>query len=36
MFKAALFVIVISWKNPDAPQQKNGYRKCGSFYTMEY
>jgi hypothetical protein len=24
-------------KNQDVPQQKNGYRKCGTFiYTMEY
>jgi hypothetical protein len=24
-------------KNPDVPQQRNGYRKCGTFiYTMEY
>jgi hypothetical protein len=23
-------------KNPHVPKQKNGYRKCGSFYTLEY
>jgi hypothetical protein len=28
MFIAALFIIARSWK--DAPQQRNGYRKCGS------
>ena len=33
MFIAALFIIARSWKNPDAPQQWNGYKKCG---TMEY
>jgi hypothetical protein len=26
-----LFIIARSWKNPDAPQQRNGYRKCGTF-----
>jgi hypothetical protein len=31
MFIAALFIIDRSWKNPDAPQQRNGYRKCGTF-----
>jgi hypothetical protein len=31
MFIAALFIIARSWKNPDAPQQRNGYRKCGTF-----
>jgi hypothetical protein len=31
MFIAALFVIARSWKEPDAPQQRNGYRKCGTF-----
>jgi hypothetical protein len=29
MFIAALFIIVRSWK--DAPQQRNGYKKCGTF-----
>jgi hypothetical protein len=29
MFIAALFVI--AGKNPNAPQQRNGYRKCGTF-----
>jgi hypothetical protein len=28
MFIAALFIIARSWK---APQQRNGYRKCGTF-----
>jgi hypothetical protein len=28
MFIAALFII---GKNPDDPQQRNGYRKCGTF-----
>jgi hypothetical protein len=32
MFIAALFIIAIkAGKNPDAPQQRNGYRKCGTF-----
>jgi hypothetical protein len=35
MFIAALFIIARGWKeagkNPDVPQQKNGYRKCGTF-----
>ena len=31
MFIAALFIIARSWKDPDAPQQRNGYRKCGTF-----
>jgi hypothetical protein len=31
MFIAALFIIARSWKNPDVPQQRNGYRKCGTF-----
>jgi hypothetical protein len=31
MFIAALFIIARSWKNLDAPQQRNGYRKCGTF-----
>ena len=30
MFIAALFIIEAG-KNPDAPQQRNGYRKCGTF-----
>jgi hypothetical protein len=29
MFIAALFII--TRKNPDVPQQRNGYRKCGTF-----
>jgi hypothetical protein len=31
MFIAALFIIARSWKNPDAPQQRSGYKKCGTF-----
>jgi hypothetical protein len=31
MFIAALFTIARAGKNPDAPQQKNGYRKCDTF-----
>jgi hypothetical protein len=31
MFIAALFIIARRWKNPDAPQHRNGYRKCGTF-----
>jgi hypothetical protein len=30
MFIAALFIIEAR-KSPDAPQQRNGYRKCGTF-----
>jgi hypothetical protein len=30
MFMAALFIIE-DGKNPDVPQQRNGYRKCGTF-----
>jgi hypothetical protein len=36
MFIAALFIIAMesfynsSGKNPDAPQQRNGYKKCGT------
>jgi Ulp1 family protease len=30
MFIAALFIIEPG-NNPDVPQQKNGYRKCGIF-----
>jgi hypothetical protein len=30
MFIAALFIITRSWKEPDVPQKKNGYRKCGT------
>jgi len=29
MFIAALFIIARAGKNPDALQQRNGYRKCG-------
>jgi hypothetical protein len=31
MFIAALFIIAEFGKNPDAPQQRNGCRKCGTF-----
>jgi hypothetical protein len=31
MFIAALFIIAKAGKNPDAPQQRNGYRKYGTF-----
>jgi hypothetical protein len=31
MFIAALFIIARAGKNPDVPQQKNGYRKCTIF-----
>jgi hypothetical protein len=31
MFIAALFIIARAEKNPDVPQQRNGYRKCGTF-----
>jgi hypothetical protein len=31
MFIAALFIIPEARKNPDVPQQRNGYRKCGTF-----
>ena len=31
MFIAALFIIARAGKNPDVPQQKNGYRKYGTF-----
>jgi hypothetical protein len=31
VFIAALFVIARAGNNPDAPQEKNVYRKCGSF-----
>ena len=31
MFIASLFIIARAGKNPDAPQQRNGYRKYGVF-----
>jgi hypothetical protein len=31
MFKAALFIIKEAGNNPDVPQKRNGYRKCGTF-----
>ena len=31
MFIAALYIIARSWKNLSVPQQRNGYRKCGTF-----
>jgi hypothetical protein len=30
-FIAALFIIARSWKYQDAPQQRNGYKKCSTF-----
>jgi hypothetical protein len=32
LFIAASFKIARSRKNPDVSQQKNGYRKCGTFF----
>jgi hypothetical protein len=31
MFIAVLFLMPEAGKNPDVPQQSNGYRKCGTF-----
>jgi hypothetical protein len=31
MFIVALFIIARSWKEPRSLQQRNGYRKCGTF-----
>jgi hypothetical protein len=31
MFIEPLFIIARNRKNPDAPQQRNGYRKCSTF-----
>jgi hypothetical protein len=31
MFIAALFIVARSWKEPNVPQQRNGFRKCGTF-----
>jgi hypothetical protein len=31
MFIAVLFIIARSWKEHRCPQQRNGYRKCGTF-----
>jgi hypothetical protein len=31
MFIANLFIIARAGKNPDVPQQRNGYRKCVTF-----
>jgi hypothetical protein len=31
MFIAALFIIARSWKEPRCPQQRDGYKKCGTF-----
>jgi hypothetical protein len=33
MFIAALFIIARTGKNPDVPQQRNGYRKCGNLHN---
>jgi hypothetical protein len=30
MFIAALFIMLEAGKNPDVPQQRNRYRKCGT------
>ena len=30
MFIAALYIIARSWKKLSVPQQRNGYRKCGT------
>jgi hypothetical protein len=30
MFIADIFMIARRWKHPDVPQQKNGYRTCGT------
>jgi hypothetical protein len=34
MFIAALFIIAISWKQPDVPQQRNGCRKRGNISIL--
>ena len=31
MYITALFIIARDGKNPDVLQQRNGYRKCGTF-----
>jgi hypothetical protein len=31
MFIAVLFIIAKAGSNPDIPQRRNGYRKCGTF-----
>jgi hypothetical protein len=31
MLIVALFIIARAGKNSDVPQQRNGYRKCGTF-----
>jgi hypothetical protein len=31
MFIAALIILARAGKKPDVPQQRNGYRKCGTF-----
>jgi hypothetical protein len=31
MFIATLFIMARSLKDPDVPQPRNGYRKCGTF-----
>jgi hypothetical protein len=31
MFIVAVFIIARIWNKPDAPQQWNEYRKCGTF-----
>jgi hypothetical protein len=31
IYLAALFIIARNWKDSDVLQQRNGYRKCGTF-----
>jgi hypothetical protein len=31
MFIAVIFIIARSWRDPRCPQQRNRYRKCGTF-----
>jgi hypothetical protein len=33
IFIAALFIIARTGKNPDVSQQRNGCRKCGTFWS---
>jgi hypothetical protein len=34
MFIAALFIIARSWEKPRCAQQRNGYRKCGTYTQL--
>jgi hypothetical protein len=36
LFIAALFIIARSWKKPDVPQERHGYRKCDAFTQWGY